>query len=155
MRKKGIIIGFLLLFGAFQVFPVATLNSVSFYRQKAVNNTTWGGYPPVATYTSTLTVQFKVYNSGPAHTAYLKYTTTDWATHAVQKAVFQYHAAGGYEVWEAVVTVGGNWATFDYVIGADDHLAVNDILTRYYNNNGNGCRIQATASTTWNYSPRP
>lgn len=155
MRKKGIIIGVLLLFGVFQAFPVATLNSVSFYRHKAVSQSYWGGYPPVQTFSSTLTVQFRVYNSGPGHTAYLRYTTNNWATYGVQNAVFQYHATGGYEVWQATVVVSTAGVTFDYVIGADDHAAVNDVLTRWYNNNGNGCRILATSSTAWSYSPRP
>jgi len=153
--KRIIVLSFILVFIAFNVFPLATLNSVGFYRQKATNITSWGGRPPTATYTSNLTVRFKVYNSGPGHTAYLKYTTTDWATYATQKAVFQYHSSAGYEVWQAGVSVGGHWATFEYVICVEDHMAVNTIRKRYYNNNGNGCRIQATASTSWTYSPRP
>jgi hypothetical protein len=89
---------------------------------------------------SELTVNFKVFRRGPAHVAGLIYTSDFWATPREASAKFQ-GFAGDFELWQAKISVGGNNASFEYVIFCNDHRDVQNVRRIYNTNNGETFRI--------------
>ena len=115
------------------------------------HNVTFAGVtPPLSA--STLTVDFRVFRRGPAHVCGLIYTTDNgevdhqdfWVTREVALAVFK-QFDGDFEVWQAVVTVGGHGRVgFEYVIFCDDHRGESEIKKIFNTNNGETFRIAAS-----------
>ena len=92
---------------------------------------------------STLTVDFRVFRRGPAHVAGLSFTTDFWITPRESLARFL-RFDGDFEVWQAIVTVPGNNATFEYVIFCRDHRDVQNVRQIFHTNFGNTFHIAAT-----------
>lgn len=126
---------------------VATAERIDFIRHSA----TFGGVtPPLSA--STLTVDFRVFRRGPAHVCGLIYTTDNgevdhrdfWVTREVALASFK-QFEGDFEVWQAVVSVGGHGMVgFEYVIFCDDHRGEREIKKIFNTNNGETFRIAAS-----------
>lgn len=91
---------------------------------------------------SVLTVNFRVFRRGPAHVCGLTYTTDFWATPREAPARFM-RFDGDFEVWQAIATVSGNDASFEYVIFCYDHRDVQNVRRIYHTNFGNTFQIKA------------
>lgn len=93
---------------------------------------------------SRLTVNFRVFSRGPAHVAGITYTTDFWMTPVDALARFQAFD-GGFEVWQAQVTVPGSDSfSFEYVIFCKDFRGDEDVPEIFNTNGGETFRVQAS-----------
>jgi hypothetical protein len=102
--------------------------SIQFISERAKNTFNQGGESTV------LTVDFRVFNRGPAHVAGIIFSANFWGSRNEGLGTFQ-RFEGDSEVWQAVVSVPGLNAKFEYVIFCDDFRGV-DTVPRIYNTNG-------------------
>jgi hypothetical protein len=115
----------------------ATAERIDFVSHRALNIANQGGF------SSELTVNFKVFRRGPAHVAGLIFTTDFWITPREALARFQ-NFDGDFEIWLAKISVGGNNASFEYVIFCNDHRDNQNVRKIYNTNFGETFRVAAT-----------
>lgn len=116
---------------------VATAEFIQFDNHQATSNVTQGGE------SSTLVVNFRVFQRGPAHVSGLIYTVDFWRTPQTVLAAFQ-RFDGDFEVWQATARVGFTDASWEYVIFCDDHRDIQNIKKVYDTNGGETFRITST-----------
>jgi hypothetical protein len=115
----------------------ASAERIDFVGHTARNVANQGGQ------SSVLTVNFNVFRRGPAHVSGLSFTNDFWATPREVFAKFQ-RFQGDTEVWQAVASVAGNNATFEYIIFCYDHRDVQNVRRIYHTNFGNTFQVTAT-----------
>ena len=116
----------------------ATAERIDFIGHRARNIANLGGL------SSELVVDFKVFRRGPAHVAGITFTSDFWATPHEALARFQHFDADS-EVWQVAVSVGGNNASFEYIIFCRDHRDIQNVRNVFHTNFGNTFRITATS----------